>query len=454
MSANQTPTTSPIGSNNGLDFTIKIEENSLNLPNGLQSFAVGIRDDEWLLLCGRSNGLHGFSNTDENFPVSNQNLTLYVVNIKKGKIWTRSLTDPLSGLEPNQIDYLSVTNAQYSQQHETLYISGGYGINSQTEKFSTKPILSIIDLKRLIRWVKNPDSDRVAANYIKQIKDEFFQITGGAMDIIDNNFLLVFGQTFQGSYSFNDPPTFTQVYSHQVRRFHLHDDKVSKKSVDPVVIDPNYRRRDLSVMPRISTNSKGKLEQSLVAYSGVFTPNDGIWTVPVEISSKGKTMMADPNLVQTFKQGMNNYACASVAMYSKKKQELYTIFFGGITYGYFDNGVFTTDPEAPFTNQCTTVKINAQGQYSQYLMDDQYPTILSTTSNPGNVLLFGAEAEFILHDEIKTIKGGKVIDYDRLKDGMNLIGYIVGGIASTLPNTTTTSDTFASKRIFNVNIKV
>jgi hypothetical protein len=454
MSANQTPTTSPIGSNNGLDFTIKIEENSLNLPNGLQSFAVGIRDDEWLLLCGRSNGLHGFSNTDENFPVSNQNLTLYVVNIKKGKIWTRSLTDPLSGLEPNQIDYLSVTNAQYSQQHETLYISGGYGINSQTEKFSTKPILSIIDLKWLIRWVKNPDSDRVAANYIKQIKDEFFQITGGAMDIIDNNFLLVFGQTFQGSYSFNDPPTFTQVYSHQVRRFHLHDDKVSKKSVDPVVIDPNYRRRDLSVMPRISTNSKGKLEQSLVAYSGVFTPNDGIWTVPVEISSKGKTMMADPNLVQTFKQGMNNYACASVAMYSKKKQELYTIFFGGITYGYFDNGVFTTDPEAPFTNQCTTVKINAQGQYSQYLMDDQYPTILSTTSNPGNVLLFGAEAEFILHDEIKTIKGGKVIDYDRLKDGMNLIGYIVGGIASTLPNTTTTSDTFASKRIFNVNIKV
>jgi hypothetical protein len=377
--------------------------------------------------------------------------------MKHKKITTRSLTDPKSGLTTTQIDYLSVTSPQFCQKGDTLYITGGYGVDSQTTTFGTKPIISIIDLKGLIKWVEHPESDRIAEHYIKQLSDPIFQITGGRMSIIKDNFLLVFGQNFEGAYNDSNPPTFVQTYSEQVRRFELkksdHKYKVENVSYYPTLKDPNYRRRDLPILSQITADKKGHLSESLVAYSGVFTPNNGIWTVPVEISNKGKTKMADPNNALTFKQGMNNYACASIAMYSIKRKEMYTLFLGGITFEYIQNGVVLSDSEIPFTNQCTTIKINSHGEYSQYLMDGTYPVILSTTQNVGNPLLFGAGAEFIIKHDIKTIHdNGRVVDYDKLPHGSVTIGYIVGGIQSTVPNTSTRADSSASNHIFNVTI--
>ena len=100
--------------------------------------------------------------------------------------------------------------------------------------------------------------------------------------------------------------------------------------------------------------------------------------------------MADPSDPYTFKQGMNNYICPTVGLYSMNTGDMYTILFGGISFGFFENGVFKTDEEIPFINQFTTIKINPCGQFRQYLMDTEYPFILSTQSNPGNRLLFGA----------------------------------------------------------------
>jgi len=446
---NQTPTVSPILPNSDLDFGISIKENNLALPDGLQSYSCGNHKHKWLLLCGRNNGLHGFDNDIPNFPADKQNRYIYVIDIKHQTIKRRALTDTKSGLTQEQIDYLSVTNAQFSQHDGHLYIVGGYGVDSKTNEFGTKTILSIIDIKGLIKWVEKPGSDRLASKSIRQISNPVFQITGGEMSRIKDRFLLVFGQDFEGEYGFADPPTFTQVYSQQVRTFKIKDGKVHDIHYHPVEKDPNYNRRDLNVKPRIYEH-KGKLKEALVAYSGVFTPNDGIWTVPVEISDMGNPTMADPTLDSTFKQGMNNYDCATVVMYSIKKKELYTIFLGGITYGFFEGDTFQTDTEIPFTNQCTTVKIDHIGQYTQYIMDGTYPTIASTTVNPGNTLLFGTDGEFFLEHGIKTIKDTEVIDYDKLPKGHVKIGYVVGGIASTLPNTSTRADTFASERIFNV----
>ena len=454
--SNQTATVSRIYANSALNFGIRIKENPLKLPDGIQSFCLGIYKHKWLLITGRSNGLHGFSDTEPNFPVKKRNLMVYVVDIKNNSVYSRNLTDRKSGLKPNQIDYLSGTNAQFCQDDRLLYITGGYGVNSQTKLFETYPIMSIIDLKGLIRWVRDPESNLTAVSSISQLNNSIFQITGGSMSLLNDQFLLVFGQNFMGNYSFNDPPTFVQKYSNQVRKFQLLEMEgkysVEKASHYPIVPDLNYRRRDLNVMPRIQEDKK-HLKESLVAYSGVFTLKEGIWTVPIEISSDGKTQMADPNERETFKQGVNNYACASVAIYSIKKKEMYTIFFGGMTYQYYNNGVLSTDSEIPSTNLCTVIKIDSEGKYSQYLMDGQYPVIFSTGVNLGNQLLFGSGAQFIIDDEIKTIEdNGRVIDYDKLSHGNVKIGYIVGGIQSTIKNTTSNSDTSASNRIFDVNI--
>lgn len=82
-------------------------------------------------------------------------------------------------------------------------------------------------------------------------------------------------------------------------------------------------------------------------------------------------------------------------------------------------------------------------------MDNEYPVIPSTGSNPGNRLLFGTEAVFIPHDDI-ALYVNNVIQLDALPKAPTVIGYIVGGIMSTLPNTNTSADSTASPYIFKV----
>ena len=45
-----------------------------------------------------------------------------------------------------------------------------------------------------------------------------------------------------------------------------------------------------------------------------------------------------------------------------------------------------------------------------------------------------------------------MIDYDQLSHGNVKIGYIVGGIQSTIPDTKSNDETSASNRIFDVYI--
>ena len=128
---------------------------------------------------------------------------------------------------------------------------------------------------------------------------------------------------------------------------------------------------------------------------------------------------------------------------------MYTVLFGGISYGFFTNGVFQTDPDFPFINQITTIKIDKNNRFQQYIMDATFPTIISQQSNPGNTLLFGAETTFIPAQQVPTL-AKDIFDFDSLGRRRRLLGYIVGGIQSTLPNTSTTSDSAASPYIFKV----
>ena len=439
---NQTNVYSPIHSNDSLNFKIDIKNCNMVLPEGLQSYCVGRYKDIIFLMCGRNNGMHGFSNTTPNFPSNSQNCAFYMIH--KGKVFWKSLFN--SDLNRKEIDYLSVTSPQSCQINNNLYISGGYGINTKTEKFSTKKMLTIIDLKNLSKWIKNPKCKNLKKR-ITFIRSSIFQITGGYMTHRKGKFLLVFGQNFDGIYTENaDPPTYTQTYSNQIRIFEIKNENTGVKTKAKAKVkiqkytkkNDDYRRGDLNVLSNPSNDG-------LIAFSGVFTLNNGIWTLPVLISENGKTKEKTQ-----FKQGVNNYNCASTCLYSKKHKETYYILFGGLTYQFFTNGQLNTDPELPFTNQCVTIK-HKNNKFKQYLMDNEYPVILSTTQNVGNFLLFGTSASFI---PLKHYKDD-VIDYDILRSSKKkqLIGYIIGGIASTLPNTNQSSDSWASTLVFNVYVK-
>ncbi|MEM1283243.1 MAG: hypothetical protein AAGG81_06785 [Chlamydiota bacterium] len=438
---NQTSNTTPILSQDSLPYTITLEETPFILPSGLHSGAAGTYKGQWVIIGGRTNGLHGFG--IDPFPPKQQNTDVYVIDIDKQMTYSRSLADASSGLSQEQIDQLSVTSPQYSQVGNTLYICGGYGVDTATNEFGTKTTLTAVNLPKLIKWVKRGKGSVACA--IRQTNHPWMQVTGGFMTIDNNHLqgLLIFGQNFDGVYT----PSSNGQYTEQVRNFQIIDTgkeltvqpRKSEESMAP------YRRRDLNVVPMIKKGKPG-----YVALSGVFTLAGGIWTVPVTVSFDGSTNMKDPNNPNTFKQGMNNYASATAQLYSKSHKTNYILLLGGLSYGYFDNGTFMTDEEVPFINQVTTVKIDRHCEFSQYIMEAEYPVILSQGTNPGNRLIFGTSAYFFNNEKVDDLVNG-IINFDKIK-GPTTIGFVVGGIMSTLPNTSSQSDSTASPYIFRLVI--
>jgi hypothetical protein len=439
----QTDTLSPVQSSAGVPFTIQIDQAAFSLPAGLQSFVVGVSGGKWLLLAGRINGLHGFDNSDNNFPANSQNSMVFVVDPVQQTVATRPLDDLQSGLTQEQIDLLSVTGAQSFQSGRMLYMAGGFGVDTAGSSFTTKAALSAIDVPGLMHWVTNPANGETAAQYIRQIFDPLLQVAGGAMvESSRGRALLVFGQNFAGGNVFANGD-----YSGQVRRFRIIDNgtQLSVIAKKPRPENAAFMRGNLNVVPAIARGRR-----SFVALSGVFTPTNGVWTVPVDIKRNGRATMADPAGANTFKQSMNNFVCPTFVLYSAKERASYTLLMGGISLGFLAGNAFQTDPQLPFINQVTAIRRDRRG-FVQHLMDGEYPVIPSTGSNPGNTLLFGAGAAFIPADGLPRYANG-VLKLDSLGSGPVLAGYIVGGVMSTLPNTNTTSDSAASPFIFAVTL--
>ncbi len=173
---NQTPDiTSILSSVSPIPFKVSIVRADFSLPIGLQAAASGYHGSEYLFIAGRTNGLHGFGNDHNNFSPNKQNTIVFVVNPCKKRVKTRSLHDPASGLTQKQIDSLSVTATQFYQKGNTLYIAGGYGVDTATGEFSTKDTLTAIDIPGLIDWVKHPYKCAQACQYIRQISNPLFQ---------------------------------------------------------------------------------------------------------------------------------------------------------------------------------------------------------------------------------------------------------------------------------------
>lgn len=448
---NQTSKISRIFPGSELPFKVSIEEADFSLPLGIHSYAFGKHDGKWVFLAGRTNGMHSFEESvpNNNFPADKQNDVVYVVDPIAKTTISRQLTTGSTGLTQDQIDSLKTTSPQSYYTPTTIYMTGGYGEITDSGPpllFSTKDKLSAINIEGLVNWVENVGIVDLTS-VVRQISDPIFQVTGGYMtQFRDGPTLLVFGQNFQGYYTAES----NGLYTYQVRRFNIIDDGVnlSFEPLEPSYQHPAFRRRDLNVV-RTAYMKHGKIKPRLEAFSGVFTESGGIWTVPVRITTDGMPSMPEPEMFpKILKQGMNNYVSATVGLFSKHKHDMYNVLLGGISYGYYQNGKFKVDSEIPFINQVTTIKINKHGLYKQYIMGAEYPEILDPITH--NPLLFGAGADFIFADGISTYFN-EVINFDALK-GKTLVGYVVGGIKSKVPNTSDPTDSNASAYIFKVYI--
>ena len=467
-----------------LPFRVIVEEADFSLPVGLHSFAFATYKGEWLLIAGRSSGLHNVDNTDpspssNSFPVAGQNTTVYVINPKTKASYSRSLSDPSSQLTQAHIDLLSVTNSLFyqTQDKKSLYLIGGYGIDNATQTMGTKAALTAIDVPDLIKWVKNPSQGKSALRCMRFAFDPLLQLTGGVMWQSDPHqpYLLAFGQNFGGYYL----QTSDGSYSQQIRPLQIFDngrDVYVQPHKQPEPID-TYRRRDLNVVPIVKKTGRS-YSMSYAAFSGVFTPGGddtpGAWTAPIEIDPNGKSKMLDPN---GFSQAMNNYSCANFGLYSQAKDSMYTMLFGGIGAAIMSDGdcatncqtnlpvfgnVLTVCCNLPFINDITTIEIDKNGIYRQYLMGTKFPIIpvdpppLVCMGGPfppvsPRIYWFGANSAFIPNENL-PIYPNQVIALDKLGSSPVFVGYIVGGIASTITDTNCTQDSIPSTYIFKVTL--
>lgn len=439
----QTETLSPVITDGFLPYQFDLvpyDTGNMPLPT-LHSYAKAQWEGKWLLIGGRTNGLHAFTqNGFANFPPAFENRDVWVIDPVNGQSWRRSLEDADSGLEIEQIDSLAVTNNQFYQSGDRLYITGGYGYKTDFD-FTTFDTLTSVDVPGLIDWVQGAEG--TAATNLRQFHDPLFAVTGGAMYEMSGRTHLVFGQDFQGEYT----PFGNGVYTNQVRSFSIIDDESTLSIEDVTSSEPNesFRRRDLNVIPVIRAENDGSLSEELRVLSGVFTEAGGAWTVPVEVNAAGEPFMPDPTDETTFKQAMNAYHSAKIGLYSEVTNGMHMLLFGGISLNYFDHETqqLVRDDQLPFINQVTSIVIDDEENYTQHLLPTEFPEILDEES--GKRLLFGTNAEFMLADGIDVYDNG-VIKIDEINEP-TVLGFIVGGIAADQPNN---GNSAASGQIFQV----
>jgi len=121
---------------------------------------------------------------------------------------------------------------------------------------------------------------------------------------------------------------------------------------------------------------------------------------------------------------------------------MHSLFYGGMSQYYYQNGIQQQDNLVPFIKTISRVSRDSSGQLQEYKLNIEMPT------------LNGASAEFIQNLNIPHYNN-KVIKLDKLTNDTSIIGYIVGGIQSPTLNpfsNNLTSTTSASTTIYEVSL--
>ena len=390
---------------------INISLSAINIENldGRQSFAVGQANGKWLIIGGRTDGLHRrqpFASFDTN---GQPNELLVIDPVSKQK-WTANLSILPIAIQ----EALKATNIDFIQNNNQLYLIGGYGYSNTLGDHTTFNTLTAIAVSETIAAIV---SNNNYSNYIRQTSNSIFQNTGGQLEKINDSYYLIGGQDFQGRYNPMGPthgPGFTQTYSNQIRKFNILDNGtlLGVNNISIITDSVNLHRRDYNALPQILPN----LSQGITAYSGVFQQNvDLPYLNAVTIDSLSYIVN------NNFNQYYNHYHCANIPLYSASKNEMHALFFGGIAQYYDSLGILVQDNNVPFVKTIARVTRDVNGTLAEYKLPIEMPALL------------GAGAEFIYLDNLPVYTNG-VIKMDELSADSTVLGYIYGGINSSAKN--------------------
>lgn len=139
-------------------FTVSMQPVTMPGLPSLQSYAWAQSGGKWLLLGGRTNGLHLFVKSSSHgdtappnaFPTTSANTNAWVIDPVNHRVYSEPLRS--AGLSPTIVAHLSANNAQRVQNGDTLYIMGGYGSDGSGNMI-TFPYLTAIRVSEAIKAI-------------------------------------------------------------------------------------------------------------------------------------------------------------------------------------------------------------------------------------------------------------------------------------------------------------
>ena len=412
-------------------FELSIEPLNIENLGGMQSYAFAQENGKWLIVGGRLDGLHRRQPWAA-FDIAGHNNQLLVIDPISQQKWSA----PLSSLPISIQEQLSSTNMEFYQEGDYLYCFGGYGYSATSSDHTTFDKLTAIKVPEVINAIIN-NSD--FTDHFRQITDSNFQVAGGRLKKINNNFYLLGGQKFIGRYNPMGPdhgPGFIQEYTNSIRIFNLVDDSntITITHLPSHTDSENLHRRDYNAESQILPDGS----EGITMFSGVFREDvDLPFLNSVTIDSN------DYIVNNTFQQYYNHYHCPVLPLYSKEYNEMHTVFFGGIAQFHDENGTLVQDDNVPFVNTIARVTRDNSGTMKEYKLPIEMPSLI------------GAGGEFIPNKNIAHYDN-EVFKLDRILSDSVLIGYIYGGISSSEPNiffSNTGTQSTASSQIFKVYLK-
>ena len=410
-------------------FTVEVTDTaSLFSMPAVHSYALGQWDGKWIIIGGRTNGLHGFT-PPSGFQPNGVSSDIYIVDPATDTKISENVYSAFS--DTIMWDALQAAFYQFSQHDSMLYITGGYGLLSDSADNYTLPNLIAVNLKQLVNAMQN--SQPVAGSF-RILQDSVFRVCGGHMYRTDSMYHIVFGHDFSRSYSVNDTlGFFKQQYTCEVRSFKINDDGVNLSISDYSAIhdSANFHRRDYNLVPQIFPD--GSTGQT--AFSGVFQYFTRMpYLNTVNINDQGY------EVVNTFNQNLSQYASAFMPVYNSADNKMSTVFFGGMSLYTFDavTNSLLADSLIPFVPTISKVVRNADSTMVEYV---------NPTEMPG---LIGTNSLFIADSTTPMLQDG-IIDLNALPYGITRVGSIIGGINSDLPNVSSTPlFSYASGFVFRV----
>jgi hypothetical protein len=409
------------------DFSVALQPVEIPELPGVHSYAYGQHNGKWLIIGGRIDGLHA-RRPFESFPASHNNTSIFVIDVANRKFLSASILSLPTGLR----EQLQSTNFNFHQHADTLYIIGGYAYSESLDRYITFPNLTTVLVPEVIKAI---EEERDFTEYIRQTSDDIFAVTGGQLGRLGDTFYLVGGHRFDGRYNPADGPSFTQTYTHSIRKFRILNsgDVPGYMEYAEITDTDHLRRRDYNLVPNIlADGSDGYLISSGVFQQGVDLP----FLYPVEIGSAGYNPVIDVN------QYLSNYHSPKLALYDAQQNAVHMLFFGGLAQYYYSDGELVRDDLVPFVRTISRLSRNSEGNYTEYVLPVEMPG------------LKGTSAEFIPNKELTSSPTG-VFLLDEIQDDDILLGHMLGGIESPTLNpfaNSLTNTTYADPSVFEVRL--